>query len=98
MNKSAFNELWEARVQEVATTLQQGSGAGAVLVAIFDGPWMDGNEPSINGIAGMEKADPFRIARDLRNIADILEKYAGNIADRKPFVADEMIRHKPVRD
>jgi hypothetical protein len=39
MNKTAFTEMWDMRVKEVATKMQQGSGAGAVLVAIFDGPW-----------------------------------------------------------
>lgn len=97
MNKEAFSKVWNARLHDAAASLQQSSGAAAVLVALFDGPWMTGKDPALMGMAGSEKADPFRLARDLRAMADILEKHAGKIDSRTPFV-DEHRVEKPRRD
>ena len=97
MNKDAFNQVWEGRLRDAAGALQKSSGAGAVLVALFDGPWMSGKDPSLMGLAGSAKADPFRLARDLRTMADMLERRAGDIEARRPFV-DEQKAEKPRRN
>lgn len=48
-------------------------------------------------LAGTEWVDPRRIARDLRDVANMLEKRAGSIDNREPFT-DEGKREEPQRD
>lgn len=97
MNKDAFDEVWQSRLAATAMELQRQSGAGAVLVAIFDGPWMSGKDPAILGMAGAQKADPFRIARDLQVVVDALKRNAESITEGKPFT-EERKAEPPQRD
>jgi hypothetical protein len=77
MNRKAFELVWGNRVHEAAEKLSRESGAGAVLIAIFDAPWMAGKkEPALLGLAGKPDVDRFRLARDIRLLADQLEKSA----------------------
>lgn len=77
--KEKARELWESRIHSTATYIQRQTGAGAVMVAIFDAPWMAGAEPATIGLTGTPKTDMFRIARDLRDLATMIEAQAGNI-------------------
>lgn len=84
MNQDAFKEIWEARIKTQAEELSKASGAGAILVAIFDGPWMTGKDPAILGMAGKPDVDLFRIARDLRVMADQVEKSVARFGEDQP--------------
>jgi hypothetical protein len=66
-------------------------------VGIFDAPWMDGADPAAIGMAGKPEMDMFRLARDLRDLATVIEKQAGSLQHGEPF---EMVgeRTPPVRE
>lgn len=97
MDAEAFKAVWEVRIRTAADDLVNASGAQSVLVALFDGPWMSGRDPAIMGLAGKPGADVFRIARDLRLMADTLEKHSATIAMGEELRTEER-RPGPVRD
>lgn len=94
--KSVIGKVWDERVQAVATRLQA-ECKGVVLVAIFDAPWMAGADPGVIGLAGGSNVDTFRVARDLRATADILEKHTADIHEGRAFV-EERERKPAVRE
>ena len=96
MTDEDTRELWDSRIQGTATYIQSQTGAGAVLVAIFNAPWQSGAQPAVMGMAGRPDVDMFQLARDLRDLATIVEKQAGVITSGEPF-AHEGPRTPPVR-
>jgi hypothetical protein len=79
---------WDAAIRAICEGLHAQTGAGAVMITVFAAPWMkeeNGFVGSATGIAGTRGIDPLRIARELRETAQVLEEQAANLAAGKPF-------------
>lgn len=98
MNADAFREIWSARIHHTADDLVQNSGSEAVFIGLFSPAWLDGKKgpQALMGLAGKPGCDAMAIARELRVMADQIERSVPRMAAGESFV-EEFALPKPVR-
>ncbi len=85
-------EEWDGRIRALCEMVLEKSGASAVMLSIFAAPWMkeeNGFLGTATGIAGVQGIDPRRMARELRETADVLDAQAEKMLAGEPFRVDE---------
>ena len=91
-NEETTPAEWDAKIRAMCEYMHQLTGAGAVMVTVFAAPWMkedNGYLGTATGIAGTQGIDPRRMAKELRETADVLDEQADNMLSGVEFRVDK---------